>query len=381
MSSTKNNLQEQEYFKRLDDCAKDESSTGKRNNKRLYKKETPAVLQNCSPKVNEISFMYRIVIRPLSVANRKSSKVFHGLYGNQNEFGILTSKKIPKLCKFSLFPSCGEIEVEISDMPFPVTLKNQSELKTLQDFHVSIFRDVLDVWQEVFELDKTSYLVVPLKNHSAINFDVIADYQSGKLPTTCKLLHRVVTQKHRETKEKHVVINVNNGMNPMSSFPFKKYRNFADYYIQHHKIKINDLNQPLLEVQGISLDVNNFFSPNRREQLNQNGFFLPELCEVARLPGDYTLKAMLLPSICHRINYLLLAEKLRRWLIDEKIDVDNQHLHFYKLDNDCKFEMNQEGKRCALNQKEIRIISLNRENQSVQQKDLLKVLTILNSGE
>lgn len=40
-------------------------------------------------------------------------------------------------------------------------------------------------------------------------------------------------------------------------------------------------------------------------------YLVPELCEFVRFPTVYWLKAMVLPSVLHRVNQLLIAEQLR----------------------------------------------------------------------
>jgi endoribonuclease Dicer len=70
-------------------------------------------------------------------------------------------------------------------------------------------------------------------------------------------------------------------------------------------------------------------SSEKRQYLSE--ILIPELSHNYKFPADYWLKAMLLPCIIHRANYLLLAEELRLKLIADGIDDGRGH-QVFKLD-------------------------------------------------
>lgn len=69
------------------------------------------------------------------------------------------------------------------------------------------------------------------------------------------------------------------------------------------------------------------------KQQNRHETLIPELSHNYNFPADYWLKAMLLPCIIHRANFLLLAEELRLKLIADGID-EGRGQQVYKLDID-----------------------------------------------
>lgn len=59
---------------------------------------------------------------------------------------------------------------------------------------------------------------------------------------------------------------------------------------------------------------------------------IPQFCHSFKFPGDYWLKALLLPSVLHRMQRLLIAEELRTRLIEIGVD-ENKEDQIYKLDS------------------------------------------------
>lgn len=345
----------EDYFAHWKDYAEDKKSAGTRNHRRYHKIKTPDVLINSAPHVNKQSFLYRIVVRPkFDIANTNLSlETFHELFGNGSEFGILTSRRIPKLCSMRLFQSYGEIEVEIKTPPMAVTVKTQDELKILRNFHVAIFRDVLNTWMPFYVLDTASYLIVPLNDDAGINWKLAADFQKIEQPrhltyddiqktdfTFDAYHHRVVNPVYRDTDQKYVVLAVHEHLSPMSPFPNDEYSSYEEYYRDKFSKAICKLHQPLIEVKGIRQDLNLFFpgagvsgKQRKQDKYNVTEHYIPELCHNFKFPADYWLKATLLPSICHRMELMLLAEELRSWLIREGID-NGRGPQDYKLDID-----------------------------------------------
>lgn len=435
-----------EYFLHWNNYGADKENAGTKGNRRPHRLKTADVLQNCAPKLNEISFLYRIIIRPMFEASSSTDQMFHKFLGNGNEFGILTSKRIPKLCKIPLFPSYGEIEVELSALPQSVTLTTLKELKLLQAFHVGLFRDVLSVWEEFFVLDETSFLIVPLETSSidwkiaGINFKAV-----NSIVSSSSVVNRVVSRNYLssdQNEQKHAV--VGESLNADSRFPGSGV-SYKEYYRAKHGKTILNSHQPLIEVKGISKEMNLFFpgvgatGQQLRVTKKEKEYFVPEFCDVYDLPADYWIKAMFLPAICHRIHHLLLTESLRNWIVVERID-DGCGQQDYKLDVDVKHysdtarasvsrnassyntinisttpkvldidrdmfsatasninqlfsfitssheqaasSQTQQNSRTLVHQlKEIKIIRVHEQNNVVQQKHLIKALTTINSGK
>ena len=330
-----------EYFPHWEAYSNDKKEAGNRTHRRYHQMKTPAVLMNCAPKVGSMSYLYHIKVQPKFDTSTKYLKEFSKLLRNQKDFGILMSKRFPRMCVMSLFQTFGEIQVEVHGIPYPVTLKDDAELDVLKNFHVAIFKDVLNTWQDFFVLDDSSYLIVPLMEDIQIDWNIANEFQSVEQPrrltydeiirtefTRRAYIHRVINPVYKDSKQKYVVIDVPEHLTPESPFPDNKFSSYKEYYKDRLEATIVKGNQPLIEVKGVSSSCSMFFPGTglsgkqrryEKEQLPEH--LVPELCHNYKFPAGYWLKATLLPSICHRIEYMLLAEELRMWLVDEKIDL------------------------------------------------------------
>lgn len=341
------------YFPHWEKYSADKKSAGTKCHRRYHKIKMPQAITNCAATVNEFSFIHRIIIRPKFDTPSEALAVFRDLIANMNTYGILTSKKLPQLCKMTLFQSYGETEVEIESEPVAVVLTSNNQLLQLQRFHIAVFRDVLQTWKSFFVLDKTSLLIVPLTGSSRINWNIVREFQGVQAPqslshdeimnmnfTRDSYYHRVVNPVYRETDQNYVVINVHEHLSPLSPFPNLEFSSFKEYCEEKFSVTVRRNDQPMIEVKGISKNLNIFFpgagtsgKQRRHEKLHMTEMYVPELCHNYKYPADLWLKATLLPCILNRLHYLLLAEELRMWLIDEEIDDGDKH-QIYKLDVD-----------------------------------------------
>lgn len=137
---------------------------------------------------------------------------------------------------------------------------------------------------------------------------------------------RVLNPIYRETTQKYVVLDVCDHMSPLTKFPNHETETF-EQHVGKFGAEVCNTNQPLLEVKEIIQEFNIFFpeistgmKPRKHEKLHLSEHYIPEICHNYKFPADYWLKATLLPNVCHRIHYLLLAEELRHWLVMEGVD-------------------------------------------------------------
>lgn len=271
------------------------------------------------------------------------------MIGNENTFGILSSKRIPRLCKIPLFATFGQIDCDISPIPATISLDNESDLKRLRGFHKNLLSNVLKVFKEFFVIDKSSYLIVPLDEYNEINWNLV----NTEIPIPKRLSYdqivnmqfkaqdysnKVINPVYRYTDQNYVVVNVLEHKSPLTAFPdASKAENYKEYYESKNE-KIYRDDQFLVEVRGISKNLNLFFPGggnygDKKSKRILREEYVPELCHNYKFPGDYWLKATLLPSICHRIHYMLLSEEIRMWMIKEKIDLGHEE-QIYQLDVD-----------------------------------------------
>ena len=120
-------------------------------------------------------------------------------------------------------------------------------------------------------------------------------------------------------------------LNPQSPFPSPElYKTFAEYYTTKYGLKITNVHQPLLDVdhtsarlnlliprymnqKGVALPTSSAETKKaRRENLQQKQILVPELCDIHVFPASLWRKAVCLPAILYRMNYLLLAEEIRK---------------------------------------------------------------------
>ncbi|XP_070496244.1 endoribonuclease Dcr-2 isoform X2 [Chironomus tepperi] len=329
--------------------------TGTKNNLRLHDIKIPEAISNCGPIIGT-NYLYRISIKPkFDDCNSNALKIFHKLLANENTFGILTTKRIPKLSIITLFQSYGEIECEISDLPVVTDVESEGNLRKLQKFHINIFRDILKAFQKYFVLDKSSYLIVPINEDNEIDWKLIDDFQEIQKPTLMSktqihnmkfnaedYLYKVINPVYRQyTDQNYVVININEHKSPLSNFPNDTNNlTYTEYFKEKWQVDIQRNDQFLIEVKGIGKNLKLFFpgsgisgKQKKYERLTECEEYIPEICHNYKFPADFWLKATLLPAICHRMTYMLLAEELRRWLISEGID-NGYGQQIYKLDVD-----------------------------------------------
>lgn len=143
-------------------------------------------------------------------------------------------------------------------------------------------------------------------------------------------------------------------LNPVSPFPSPElYKTFAEYYASKYGLAISNLEQPLLDVDHTSARLNLLIprymnqkgvplptssaetKKARRENLQQKQILVPELCDVHVFPASLWRKAVCLPAILYRLNYLLLSEEIRKHVAREAnigiVELPKGH-RFPKLD-------------------------------------------------
>lgn len=342
-------LVQEDYFAHWKKYENDNpKKAGTKKNLRFHQMKVPNTLIQSSPQVNGYNFLYRITTRPeFDTKDVLYLKVFYDLLRSKSSYGILTSKRIPKLCRMPLFPSFGEVECEIQTPPAQVQIKNYDELRKLRKFQVTVFRDILDSWWHFFVIDKDAFIIVPLDEDYQVDWKIVEQFQT--LSTTPLISepqkfyphdysYKVITPTYRDAGN-YIVVKIREDLSPLSPFP-ENFPTYKDYYIQKYSLEARN-DQFMMECKAVSKNWNFFFpgagstGENLRsfEKRGNSEILIPQFCHNYKFPGHYWLKALLLPSVLHRMHYLLLAEELRIRLIEEGIDEDRVP-QVYKLDVD-----------------------------------------------
>lgn len=141
----------------------------------------PTALIDSIPRVNTQLYLYELEIQPnfdAFEANDENITIFHNLLQSSRTYGILTTKKLPRMAVMKFYQSCGQISCKVSYEPKLITLGNAQKLDKLKRFHCILFRNVLDLWKEFFVYDhKDSVIIVPINNHQ-IDWHIVERFQS-----------------------------------------------------------------------------------------------------------------------------------------------------------------------------------------------------------
>lgn len=266
-------LFEDDYFKRWTNYSEDTKNAGTKKNLRLHPIKTPDTLVNSSPVVKGFNYLYPIGVKPKFKSNEIDYiKAFEKLIGNGKSYGILTSKKIPKLCKIKLFPTYGEVECEIERSPLQISIESEDQLKKLRKFQMTVFRDVLKAWKNFYVIDKTAFVIVPIDEDKQIEWKLVDNFQT--LSTSKAInknqvrnmtfkandyLNKIVTPTYREANN-YVVFEIDNGQSPLSAFPDSDGNmTYKDYFKKKYDLTLSDDQQFLIEVKAVTNNWNFLF--------------------------------------------------------------------------------------------------------------------------
>ena len=151
----------------------------------------------------------------------------------------------------------------------------------------------------------------------AVSFE---DPHNPAIEEFTRLHDAVVLPTHREVggrRETFILSSVCKRLSPMSPFPDpSKAKTFKEYFEVIHRCKVTKLDQPLLEVEHMSLRVNVLVDRKKLKESSKKRSYrrirlIPELCELGPLPASLLSAALMVPSILYRITSLLLAMQLR----------------------------------------------------------------------
>ncbi|KAL0880107.1 hypothetical protein ABMA27_002595 [Loxostege sticticalis] len=264
-------------------------------------------------------------------------------------YGFLTPNPLPKLCDFPMFLTVGEVTTSL-EVNYAVMQLDLSLFDLVKEFHFFIFDQVLDVAKKflVFDGKENNMFVVPIKEDGGydIDWDVMMTYkhiQPVEVPSFEERRSLVVTRENYQYSvvtpwyrgsllpDRYIVSDVIEYMTPQSLFDSNSYGTYENYYSNKYNLEIfGKKDQPLLEVRNISTRMNclmpraatiNAFTEKQQKLISAaqgddkpkgfTEFFIPEYCIKYEFPGVLWYKAMLLPSIVHRVFMLLVADELR----------------------------------------------------------------------
>ncbi|XP_022902072.1 endoribonuclease Dcr-1 [Onthophagus taurus] len=332
-----------------------EQRPGTTKRRQYYYKRVSNALLACHPIPNQPVYFYRIIMTltcPLPEEQNTRGRKIYPPEESPQGFGILTCKPIPQICPFPIFTRSGEVSISLELCTSNESL-DDDKIHKIREFLNYTFTSVLRLqrYLMLFEPEKadSSYLIAPtitVNNTTKIDWDFIDLIYDNRniLPQSisdeervnykfepCKYKDAVVMPwyRNRDQPQYFYVAEICTNLNPKSAFPGSEYATFDEYYNRKYNIKIQNLQQHLLDVDHTSARLN-FLTPRyvnrkgvalptsseetkraKRENLEQKQILVPELCAVHPFPASLWRKAVCLPCILYRINALLLADQIR----------------------------------------------------------------------
>lgn len=308
----------------------DSKLAGTRKHYRMHDIQTPKELIDSMPQTNRQLYLYKIHMKP-----NFEDDIFTKLLTTSRTYGILTAKKLPRMGPMKFFQSFGQINCTVDHDPFDIELGDEVELGKLKRFHCILFKSILNIWKEFFVFDKKdSVIIVPIVENQ-INWQIVEDFQTWSNLKEKSIAERTDVVYRREDwvnfvicpwyradqNTRYVVTHVSEHETPLSEFPNNAFKNYAEYVLgKYPNIDrvVNDT-QFLIGVKGITTHLNRLTPGDGEDGSRKNTkqkprgpeYLIPELCHNFRYPADLWLKAILLPSVLHRITFILHAEYIR----------------------------------------------------------------------
>nr|BAX36483.1 Dicer4 [Planococcus kraunhiae] len=344
---------EKEWFPNWDNSV--ESGDGTKSSKREVDIKVPQYLQDCRPIPNEKCYLHVINMIPkYPKPKMRRRERCHRLLTSRYELGIITRHRIPQICDFPIFSDLGEVEISIDTNHCSLEL-NEEELLAISKFHRVLFLKAIQVVKKCLlyseEDDSVGYFLVPLKpckqrDMMEIAFKVVFNQWNifdVKEPseeerkkeefTKEKYWGNVVIpwyqrpdhQNNETTKKKYYVItDFDDNYNLISPFPNERYETFAEFFEKVYNLKSLRPGQPMMEARPIphNLDclrprVTSSEKSKKSKSKEQSLFMAPEFVIKQTFPACYFYKSTVVPTILHRLHYLLVAEELREKIVTE----------------------------------------------------------------
>uniref|UniRef100_A0A0K2UZN8 ribonuclease III n=1 Tax=Lepeophtheirus salmonis TaxID=72036 RepID=A0A0K2UZN8_LEPSM len=280
-------------------------------------------------------------------------------------FGFLVrgGNSIPPICPFPIYTRSGEVLVEIKEKKDSILL-TEEEYELIICFHRYTFSKVLrlEKYPMQFTPDKSrnSILILPMvkstEQESELGFIIDWDFLRRIKEENEKKMSVVSDEdrtdytfdkedyldavimpwyRNQDQPQYFYVAEICEHLNPTSDFPGQGFETFSKYYQTKYNITIQNLEQPLLDVDHTSHRLN-FLTPryvnrkgvalptsseetkrNKRENLEQKQILVPELCQIHPFPASLWRQTVSLPCILYRINGLLIADDLRSLIARE----------------------------------------------------------------
>uniref|UniRef100_A0A6P4EHJ9 ribonuclease III n=1 Tax=Drosophila rhopaloa TaxID=1041015 RepID=A0A6P4EHJ9_DRORH len=335
----------------------DEPRPGTTKRRQYYYKRIASEFCDCRPVAGAPCYLYFIQLTlqcPIPEEQNTRGRKIYPPEDAQQGFGILTTKRIPKLSAFSIFTRSGEVKVSLELAKDRVVLTSE-QIVCINGFLNYTFTNVLRLQKflMLFDPDSTEncVFIVPTVNtavggkHIDWQFLELIQANGNTMPRSVPDVERQAQAfdaqrfqdavvmpwyRNQDQPQYFYVAEICPHLSPLSCFPGDNYRTFKHYYLVKYGLTIQNASQPLLDVDHTSARLN-FLTPRyvnrkgvalptsseetkraKRENLEQKQILVPELCTVHPFPASLWRTAVCLPCILYRINGLLLADDIRK---------------------------------------------------------------------
>ncbi|QQP56858.1 Endoribonuclease Dicer1, partial [Caligus rogercresseyi] len=315
----------QYYYKKIASCLKSPKAAAVENSQGLYRLYTLDMHLSCPIPDDQ---------------NTRGRKIYPPEDSPQG-FGFLVQTPLPPICPFPIYTRSGR-DGSLS--------LSQEQLDLILCFHRYTFSKVLRLekypMQFTPERSHNSILMLPLcksgdttdidwefleriKEENEKKVSVVSDEdRAGYTFRKEDYMDAVIMPWYRNQDQPQYfyVAEICDHLDPTSDFPGQGFETFSKYYQTKYGIGIQNLEQPLLDVDHTSHRLN-FLTPryvnrkgvalptsseetkrNKRENLEQKQILVPELCQIHPFPGV---------SGDRPLNGLLIADDLRSLIARE----------------------------------------------------------------
>ncbi|XP_050727390.1 endoribonuclease Dicer-like isoform X4 [Eriocheir sinensis] len=204
----------------------------------------------------------------------------------------------------------------------------------IKHFHKVVFETLLGINQSLFDYlpQQTGLFLLPMSGNS-IDTSLLQHIASlDSLRMHEKSSHVDIFNFERSAFEDSViyplykpvsetmfyVTEIHDNMNPLDPFPNtgKQFTSYEHYFLSEYKRKITNKNQPLVTAKHLPTDLNFLKQRTTKQSKKKSGSdppkYVPELCGVLPIKASLWWQIMLLPSVLHRLNSLLVANDLKK---------------------------------------------------------------------
>ncbi|XP_063705227.1 endoribonuclease Dcr-1 [Culicoides brevitarsis] len=335
-----------------------EPRPGTTKRRQYYYKRIASAFSDCRPTVGTKTYFYFINMTltcPIPEEQNTRGRKVYPPEDSPQGFGILTTKRIPKVSAFPIFTRSGEVRVSLQLISTDIIL-NENQLKIVNMFINYTFTNVLRLQKYLMLFDpeatENCFFIVPTitaKNDKSIHVDweflemiaeninmtpqFVSDEIRKAQSFDANMFKDAVVMpwyRNQDQPQYFYVAEICYHLSPNSSFPGDNYSTFKEYYFKKYGIEIQNQKQPLLDVDHTSARLN-FLTPRyvnrkgvalptsseetkraKRENLEQKQILVPELCTIHPFPASLWRAAVCLPCILYRFNALLLADEIRK---------------------------------------------------------------------